>query len=117
LDALKGLIDLKRSATPSLTLLFQIFGDLSRDGAKFLLHGLSLQISKRPSQHQRQHNILAQLGIDPEKSTAISFEPLQTLRKDGVRKAAKILGLLLTHEENSFQSALATDCGRGHRES
>ena len=43
---------------------------------------------------KRQHNILAQLGIDPEKEYGYKvLEPLKTLRKDGVREVARLLGL------------------------
>jgi len=43
---------------------------------------------------KRQHNILAQLGIDPEKEYGYQvLEPLKTLRKDGVREVARRLGL------------------------
>ncbi len=43
---------------------------------------------------KRQHNILAQIGIDPEKEYGYQvLEPLQTLRKDGVREVAQLLGL------------------------
>jgi len=72
------------------------FGRLVREtGAKFLLHGTILtDIEETVAGIKRQHNILAQLGIDPEKEYGYKvLEPLQTLRKDGVRKVAKILGL------------------------
>ena len=43
---------------------------------------------------KRQHNILEQLGIDPQKQYGYQvFEPLKTLRKDGVREVAKLLNL------------------------
>jgi len=43
---------------------------------------------------KRQHNILAQLGIDPEQAYGYSvLEPLKTLRKDGVREVCEYLQL------------------------
>ena len=43
---------------------------------------------------KRQHNILAQLGIDPQKEYGYHvLEPLATLRKDGVREVARLSGL------------------------
>jgi GMP synthase (glutamine-hydrolysing) len=97
LDALKGLTDPeeKRNAVTD-TFYSKVFGRLVREtGAKFLLHGTILtDIEETVAGIKRQHNILAQLGIDPEKEYGYRvLEPLQTLRKDGVRKVAKILGL------------------------
>jgi GMP synthase (glutamine-hydrolysing) len=43
---------------------------------------------------KRQHNILTQLGINTEEAYGYKvLEPLKNLRKDGVRAAAKLLGL------------------------
>jgi GMP synthase (glutamine-hydrolysing) len=97
LGALKGLIDPeeKRNAVTN-TFYAKVFGRLVREtGAKFLLHGTILtDIEETIAGIKRQHNILSQLGIDPEKEYGYKvLEPLQTLRKDGVRKVAKILGL------------------------
>ncbi len=97
LGALKGLTDPeeKRNAVTN-TFYAKVFGRLVREtGAKFLLHGTILtDIEETIAGIKRQHNILAQLGIDPEKEYGYKvLEPLQTLRKDGVRKVAKILGL------------------------
>ena len=85
----------KRNAVTN-TFYAKVFGRLVREtGAKFLLHGTILtDIEETVAGIKRQHNILAQLGIDPEKEYGYKvLEPLQTLRKDGVRKVAKILGL------------------------
>jgi GMP synthase (glutamine-hydrolysing) len=97
LGALKGLTDPeeKRNAVTN-TFYANVFGRLVRKtGAKFLLHGTILtDIEETIAGIKRQHNILAQLGINPEKEYGYKvLEPLQTLRKDGVRKVAKILGL------------------------
>jgi GMP synthase (glutamine-hydrolysing) len=99
LDALKGLTDPeeKRNAVTN-TFYEKVFGRIVREtGTKFLLHGTILtDIEETIAGIKRQHNILAQLGIDPEKEYGYKvLEPLQTLRKDGVRKVAKILGLPL----------------------
>ncbi len=97
LDALKGLTDPeeKRRAITH-TFYSDVFGKLVREtGATFLLHGTILtDIEETVAGIKRQHNILAQVGIDPEKEYGYKvLEPLQTLRKDGVRKVAKVLGL------------------------
>jgi len=97
LGALKGLTDPeeKRHAVTH-TFYSKVFGRLVREtGATFLLHGTILtDIEETVAGIKRQHNILTQVGIDPEKEYGYKvLEPLQTLRKDGVRKVAKILGL------------------------
>jgi len=97
LGALKNLTDPeeKRNAI-TRTFYSTVFGKLVRDtGAKYLLHGTILtDIEETVAGIKRQHNILAQIGIDPEKEYGYQvLEPLKTLRKDGVREVAKLLGL------------------------
>ncbi len=97
LRALKGVTDpeKKRQAITD-TFYSDVFSRLVRkSGAKFLLHGTILtDIEETVAGIKRQHNILAQIGIDPEKEYGYGvLEPLKTLRKDGVRKVAKVLGL------------------------
>lgn len=97
LDALKGITDpeKKRQAITD-TFYKKVFGKLVREtGAKFLIHGTILtDIEETVAGIKRQHNILAQLGIDVQKEYGYQvLEPLKTLRKDGVREVAKILGL------------------------
>lgn len=97
LGALAGLTDPedKRNAITS-TFYSKVFGRLVREsGAKFLLHGTILtDIEETVAGIKRQHNILAQLGIDPEKQYGYQvLEPLAKLRKDGVREVARLLGL------------------------
>jgi len=59
------------------------------------LHGTILtDIEETVAGIKRQHNILAQIGIDPQKTYGYSvLEPLAALRKDGVRRVADLLGL------------------------
>jgi GMP synthase (glutamine-hydrolysing) len=97
LKALKGLTDPeeKRNAVTK-TFYSTVFGRLVREtGAKFLLHGTILtDIEETVAGIKRQHNILSQVGIDPQKEYGYKvLEPLMTLRKDGVREVAKALGL------------------------
>lgn len=97
LSALKGLTDPeeKRQAITD-TFYSTVFGRLvKKSGARFLLHGTILtDIEETVAGIKRQHNILAQLGIDVEKEYGYQvIEPLKTLRKDGVRKVAAALGL------------------------
>lgn len=97
LNALKGLTDPeeKRCAITD-TFYKNVFARLVKEtGAKTLLHGTILtDIEETVAGIKRQHNILAQLGIDPEREYGYRvLEPLKTLRKDGVRALAKELGL------------------------
>lgn len=97
LNALKGLTDPeeKRNAITK-TFYSLVFKELVHEvGAKFLLHGTILtDIEETVAGIKRQHNILAQIGIDPEKEFGYQvLEPLKTLRKDGVKEVAKLLDL------------------------
>jgi len=97
LGALKGLTDPeeKRQAV-TRTFYRDVFGKLVREsGARFLIHGTILtDIEETVAGIKRQHNILSQLGINPETAYGYQvIEPLKTLRKDGVRAVAKTLGL------------------------
>ncbi len=97
LSALKGLTDPeeKRQAITD-TFYKKVFGQIvKKSGAKFLMHGTILtDIEETVAGIKRQHNILTQLGIDTQKAYGYQvIEPLKTLRKDGVRKVAKLLGL------------------------
>jgi len=96
LTALRGLTDPedKRHAITN-TFYAGVFGRLVREsGATHLLHGTILtDIEETVDGIKRQHNILAQLGIDPAKEYGYQvLEPLATLRKDGVRALARALG-------------------------
>ncbi len=97
LSALAGLTDPeeKRQAITD-TFYSKVFARLLKEsGAKFLFHGTILtDIEETVAGIKRQHNILAQIGIDPEKAYGYSIiEPLKTLRKDGVRDVCKFLDL------------------------
>jgi len=97
LSALAGLTDPeeKRQAVTD-TFYSKVFSRLvKQSGAQFLLHGTILtDIEETVAGIKRQHNILAQLGIDPEQAYGYSvIEPLKTLRKDDVREVAKFLDL------------------------
>jgi GMP synthase (glutamine-hydrolysing) len=96
LEALAGVTDPeeKRNAVTN-TFYRKVFADLvHKTGAKHLLHGTILtDIEETVAGIKRQHNILTQLGIDPEREYGYQvLEPLATLRKDGVREVAKVLG-------------------------
>ena len=76
-----------------------VFAELVRaSGAKYLLQGTILtDVDETVAGIKRQHNVFEQLGIDPRKAFGYRIlEPLVQLRKDGVRKIAKALGLPAT---------------------
>lgn len=95
--ALAGLTDPeeKREAITQ-TFYKNVFGRIVRDSnAKCLLQGTILtDIDETVAGIKRQHNVFAQLGIDPQQAFGYQIlEPLIQLRKDGVRKVGEALGL------------------------
>jgi len=96
-NALKGLSDPedKREAITQ-TFYRTVFGKVVREsGAHHLLQGTNYtDIEETVAGIKRQHNILEQLGIDPEKHFGYKIiEPLIELRKTGIRKVGETLGL------------------------
>jgi GMP synthase (glutamine-hydrolysing) len=96
-DALKGLTD-PEEKREAITRSFyrDIFGRLVREsGAQCLLQGTNYtDVEETVAGIKRQHNILEQLGIDPEEEYGYTvIEPLVQLRKPAVREVAKALGL------------------------
>ena len=95
--ALAGITDPeeKREAITQ-TFYRNVFGRIVRESeAKFLLQGTILtDIDETVAGIKRQHNVFEQLGIDPQEVFGYRIiEPLVQLRKDGVRKVGKALGL------------------------
>ena len=96
-SALKGITDPeeKREAVTQ-TFYKNVFGRIVKEsGAKYLLQGTILtDIDETIAGIKRQHNVFEQLGIDPQEAFGYGIiEPLIELRKDGVRKVGKTLGL------------------------
>jgi len=97
-EALAGVTDPEKKRDRGITEVFykKVFGPIVKEsGAKFLLHGTNkTDVDESVAGIKRQHNILAQLGIDPEKEYGYKvLEPLVELRKDGIREVGKALGL------------------------
>ena len=95
--ALKGLTDpeQKREAITQ-TFYAKVFRRLvKQSGARFLVQGTILtDVEETVAGIKRQHNVLEQMGIDPRRAYGYTVvEPVIQLRKDGVRKVAKALGL------------------------
>jgi GMP synthase (glutamine-hydrolysing) len=96
-SALRGLTD-PEEKREAITQAFyrDVFGRLLREsGAKHLLQGsIYTDVEETVAGIKRQHNILAQLGIDTEALYGYRvLEPLITLRKPAVRAVGKALGL------------------------
>jgi len=96
-EALSGVTDPeeKREAITQ-TFYREVFGDIDKkSGARHLLQGTILtDVDETVAGIKRQHNVFEQLGIDPQASFGYRIiEPLIQLRKDGVRKVGRALGL------------------------
>ena len=96
--ALRGITDPEEKREKGITQVFykDVFGQLVRQsGAKFLLQGTNFtDVEETVAGVKRQHNILAQLGIDTQKQFGYKvLEPIIQLRKPAVRVVAKALGL------------------------
>ncbi len=96
-DALKGQTD-PEDKRQAITRSFyrDVFAQLVREtGAKHLLQGTNYtDIEETVAGIKRQHNILEQLGINPEEAYGYRvIEPLIQLRKSSIRKLGKALRL------------------------
>lgn len=96
-DALKGQTDPEKKREAITRSFYKdVFGKLVRDtGAHYLLQGTNFtDIEETVAGIKRQHNILEQLGIDPEEMYGYRvIEPLIQLRKSAIRKLGQSLGL------------------------
>lgn len=96
-NALKGITDPEEKREVITQVFYrEVFRDLIiESGSKCLLQGTILtDIEETAAGVKRQHNVFEQIGINPEKEFGYRIiEPLVQLRKDGVRKIAKTVGL------------------------
>ncbi len=97
LNALKGISDPeKKREAITQTFYKDVFGRIVRESnARHLLQGTILtDVDETVAGIKRQHNVFAQLGIDPQQTFGYQIiEPLIQLRKDGVRAVGRALGL------------------------
>lgn len=94
--ALKGKFDPEEKRKAFRTAFYTVFGrEVLRSEAKFLVQGtIAADIIETKGGIKSQHNILVQIGIDPEKGYGFKVvEPLKDLFKPQVREVAKALGL------------------------
>jgi GMP synthase (glutamine-hydrolysing) len=97
LGALKGRTDPEEKREAITNSFYRdVFADLVKQtGAKYLLQGTNYtDIEETVAGIKRQHNILEQIGIDPESMYGYKvIEPLIELRKSSIRVVAEALGL------------------------
>ncbi|HEA64706.1 MAG TPA: glutamine-hydrolyzing GMP synthase subunit GuaA [Candidatus Aminicenantes bacterium] len=95
-QALKGKIDPEEKRKAFRSTFYTIFGrEVLKSEAKFLVQGtIAADILETKGGIKTQHNILEQIGIDPEKGFGFKVvEPVKDLFKPQVREVAKELGL------------------------
>jgi len=93
--AFKGIIGPEEKRKTFRDTFYSVLGRAVKEsGAKFLLQGtIAADISETRRGVKTQHNILEQIGIDPQIYGFQVIEPLRDLYKDGVREVARTLGL------------------------
>jgi GMP synthase (glutamine-hydrolysing) len=95
-QALKGKIDPEEKRKAFRSTFYTVFGrEVLKSEAKFLVQGtIAADIIETKGGIKTQHNILEQIGIDPEKGFGFKVvEPVKDLFKPQVREVAKELGL------------------------
>ncbi|MBN1223029.1 MAG: glutamine-hydrolyzing GMP synthase subunit GuaA [Candidatus Aminicenantes bacterium] len=95
-DALMGITDPEVKRKAFRNTFYSVFGKAVREsGARFLIQGtIAADIIETKGGVKTQHNILEQIGIDPDADYGFKvIEPVKELFKHGVRDLAKELGL------------------------
>lgn len=95
-DALKGVEDGEKKRKIFRDTFYKVLGEAVKDiGAKCLLQGtIKPDVEETKAGIKTQHNILSQIGIDPEEQYGFkTVEPLIDLVKWEVREVGKELGL------------------------
>lgn len=94
--ALAGKTDPEEKRKAFRQAFYTVFGrEVLNSGAKFLVQGtIAADIIETKGGVKTQHNILEQIGIDPQKGFGFKvIEPIKELFKPDVRKVAQALGL------------------------
>ena len=94
--SLEGKLDPEEKRKAFRHTFYSVFGRAVRESrARFLIQGtIKADIIETQGGVKTQHNILEQIGIDPDKGYGFKvIEPLRDLFKDEVRKVAKAVGL------------------------
>src|SRR4030042_1975811 len=96
LDPWPGSSTRRKKGRPSREPFYSVFGgEVLKSRARFLVQGtIAADIIETKGGVKTQHNILEQIGIDPEKGFGFKVvEPIKELFKPEVRRVAKELGL------------------------
>lgn len=94
--ALKGKTDPEAKRKAFRNTFYKVFGrEVLKSKSKYLVQGtIAADIIETRRGVKTQHNILEQIGIDPQKGYGFKvIEPLKTLFKPEVREVARALGL------------------------
>jgi GMP synthase (glutamine-hydrolysing) len=94
--SLEGKLDPEEKRKAFRHTFYSVFGRAVRESrARFLIQGtIKADIIETKGGVKTQHNILEQIGIDPDKGYGFKvMEPLRDLFKDEVRIVAKAIGL------------------------
>jgi len=95
-EALKGKADPEEKRKAFRYAFYKVFGrEVLKSKARYLIQGtIAADIIETREGIKTQHNILEQIGIDPEKGFGFKIiEPLKELFKHEVREVGKTLGL------------------------
>ena len=95
-EALKGKTDPEEKRKAFRNIFYTVFGrEVLKSEARFLIQGtIKADIIETQGGIKTQHNILEQIGIDPEKGYGFKvIEPILDLFKPEVREVARELGL------------------------
>lgn len=95
-SALKGLTDPEEKRKAFRNTFYSVFGRAVKEsGARYLVQGtIAADIIETEGGVKTQHNILEQIGIDPDEGYGFKVvEPVKELFKPGVREVAAGLGL------------------------
>ena len=91
----KGKTDAEEKRKAFRDKFYKTFGKVAREeNVKFIVQGtIKADVIESVQGIKSQHNVLEQIGIDPQTYGYLIIEPLKELFKPGVRKVARELGL------------------------
>ncbi len=95
MKALEGLNDAEEKRKAFRQTFYQTLGEVAKkEGASYLVQGtIKADIEETAAGIKTQHNILEQIGIDPEEKYGVKIiEPLMSLYKYQVREVARAIG-------------------------